>query len=354
MHLVDTRMVNLILSNTALYIYSCRRNIVSLFNIMTLGLSLFFFLPSQSQAAVTLYVLRPTQNHERFIIPVRDTESFNQAFQKYKNLIAANADLNLLISSEQLRQFSTGQVYQLQNDSAAKVLVLANSGNDLEISQNRVQKISEKIAGAAEVYILPIAASISLNQSDKKDFFEKLNSQFSGVIALGGADLDPNMYHEELSMSRNINSTRDKYEIEFLKKWIEFKNGFLFGICRGHQAIAVALGFKLEQHIAEHGQYVWTQHKIKLTGILSRLLGKESVQVNSHHHQAVIYSQNKYVDVAAYAEDGTVEALESKDGRILTTQFHPEFMEEIVSKKIFNFLKQSIVTRNKKMCRRLF
>lgn len=344
-----------------------RRNSVRVSNLMTLFLLLIVCLPNPSKAEIDLYVLRPTSNHERFIIPVQRGESFNSALQNYKNLISANTDLNQLVSTENLRQFSTGQVYQLQNDNVAKVLMLANNGYDLEPSpidvstgRNRVRKIVEKIADSAEVYILPVASAITLNAKDKLDFFEKLNSLFSGVIVLGGADIDPDLYNEKLEMSRNVNSTRDKYEIEFLKKWIEFKKGFLFGICRGHQAIAVALGFKLEQHISDHGDGLWAQHKIQLaktrSGFFSRIMGKgvSAVKVNSYHHQAVRYSQNDYVDVAAYADDGTVEALESIDGRILTTQFHPEFMEEAVSKKIFSFLKRTLISRNKKMCSRLF
>ena len=57
--------------------------------------------------------------------------------------------------------------------------------------------------------------------------------------------------------------------------------------------------------------------------------------VNSYHHQAVVYRSHPDVDLAALSPDNTVEALESRDGRIVSTQFHVEFMEDIVSERIF-------------------
>lgn len=330
--------------------------------LLTIFLLLFAW---ETHAQVELYVLRPTMGHERFIFPVRRAESFSSALQDYKSHIQASRDLSQVVTNEQLLQFSTGQVYKLPNDKKTKMLLLANRGTDLEIASsesrlNRIQQVVEKTKVSVEIYVLPIAAVISLSEADKSDFYRKLNSEFAGVMALGGHDVAPDIYGETLTESRNVNLTRDRFEIEFIKKWISFENGFLIGICRGHQLIAAALGFKLNQHIENHGARHWTTHKIKtvktVSGIFARLFGGENknITVNSLHHQAVIDSPNRFVEVAAYASDGTVEALESKNGRIFTTQFHPEYLNNHISKIIFSYFKKTLFARQQRMCRRLF
>lgn len=322
------------------------------------------FFAGVAHAQVDLYILKPTRGHERFIFPVRQGQSFSSALQEYKRQIAADRDLSQVVSAEQLLQFSTGQVSKLANDKKTKMLLLANKGTDLEIPTsesrlNRIQHVVEKTKGV-DVYVLPIAAVIALNEADKSDFYRKLNSEFAGVMALGGNDVAPEIYSEALTESRNVNLTRDRFEIEFIKKWLSFENGFLIGICRGHQLIAAALGFKLKQNIENHGARHWVTHKIKTvktaSGIFSQLFGGEnkSITVNSLHHQAVIDSPNRFVEVAAFAGDGTVEALESKDGRIFTTQFHPEYMNNYISKIIFSYFKKTLFARQQRMCRRLF
>lgn len=330
--------------------------------LLTLFLLLF---AGVTHAQVELYVLRPTLGHERFIFPVRHGQSFNSALQEYKSLIAADRDLSQVVTNEQLLQLSTGQVSKFPNDKKTKMLLLANKGTDLEIATsesrlNRIQHVVEKTKGSVEIYVLPIAAVITLSEADKSSFYRKLNSEFAGVMALGGNDVAPEIYGEALTESRNVNPTRDRFEIEFIKKWISFEKGFLIGICRGHQLIAAALGFKLNQNIENHGARQWTTHKIKPvkteSGIFARLFGGEtkSITVNSLHHQVVIDSPNRFVEVAAYASDGTVEALESKDGRIFTTQFHPEYMSNYISKIIFSYFKKTLFARQQRMCRRLF
>lgn len=221
-----------------------------------------------------------------------------------------------------------------------------------------MQKFKEKIGQSNDVYILPVAAALGLTKPNRELFYNALTDKFSGVVALGGSDVNPFVYVEENLASREVNLFRDRYEIDFLKHWIKAKKGFLFGVCRGHQMISAALGFKLVQHIENHGDGEWLDHKIKLLptqqNFLRRTVGANEMMVNSYHLQAVAYSPHPDIDLAGVASDQTVEALESKDGRIVSTQFHVEFMEDIFAQKIFSRLNEKFRSHKPGMCARLF
>jgi putative glutamine amidotransferase len=115
----------------------------------------------------------------------------------------------------------------------------------------------------------------------------------------------------------------------------------LFGICRGHQLINVALGGTLLVDVATQvpgalnhrriDQKFEVVHEARLTGgsLLARMAGKRKLGVNSTHHQAV-GRVAKPLRVTARSEDGIVEGMELKREEagllpyLLTVQFHPE------------------------------
>jgi gamma-glutamyl-gamma-aminobutyrate hydrolase PuuD len=170
--------------------------------------------------------------------------------------------------------------------------------------------------------------------------------------------VSPPIYGESAPTREDVNLSRDHFEVSLLKAWISAKKGMLFGVCRGHQLIAAALGFKLKAHIENHGDGTWLTHPIHLIQTtqnrFQKLFGNKSITVNSYHHQAVADYNNPEIEVAARADDGTIEALESKDGLIFTTQFHPEFMKNSISKKFFEMMNSSLFDYHFYQCRRLF
>ena len=70
-----------------------------------------------------------------------------------------------------------------------------------------------------------------------------------------------------------------------------------------------------------------TEHAVRVAPgtHLRRLLGTPALTVNTRHLQAVA-EPGADLRVAAVAEDGVIEALESEDGLFLGVQFHPERM----------------------------
>ncbi|MDE2834004.1 MAG: gamma-glutamyl-gamma-aminobutyrate hydrolase family protein [Bacteroidota bacterium] len=109
----------------------------------------------------------------------------------------------------------------------------------------------------------------------------------------------------------------------------------ILGICYGMQLMNVLAGGTLFADVerqqagaAVHSEKRGaTGHPIRITAEshLNRLLGTQSIEVNSRHLQAV-QIPGKGLTVSARSPDGVIEAIESADGRHIGVQFHPEKM----------------------------
>ena len=113
----------------------------------------------------------------------------------------------------------------------------------------------------------------------------------------------------------------------------------VLAICRGIQELNVALGGSLIQRVhmqagrldhrggagARDVRY-GPKHAIAVTGGLARIVGADSITVNSLHGQAIDRLGQGLV-VEAIAPDGTIEAvaLPSAPGWLLGVQWHPEW-----------------------------
>jgi putative glutamine amidotransferase len=122
----------------------------------------------------------------------------------------------------------------------------------------------------------------------------------------------------------------------------------LFGICRGLQEMNVAFGGSLHPEIRElpgrmnhrmprlesgeihpDTNVVFAdRHDVRLVpgGVFARLLGCETIRVNSLHGQGILEPGERVV-VEGVAEDGTVEAIRIADapGFALGVQWHAEY-----------------------------
>jgi len=113
----------------------------------------------------------------------------------------------------------------------------------------------------------------------------------------------------------------------------------LLAICRGIQELNVAMGGTLHQqahrlegredHRAGSGtldHMFRLKHPVRVTGQLARIVGAETIMVNSLHEQA-IDRVAEGLEVEAVAGDGTVEAVRVREAKALAfgVQFHPEW-----------------------------
>ena len=164
-------------------------------------------------------------------------------------------------------------------------------------------------------------------------------SRLDGILFTGGEDVDPTRYGESvLNGTVSINHHRDT--LEFLYAEAAFRKRLpVLAICRGEQLINVALGGALFQDLPAQkpGEVLHKQNEpgeipthlciVSRNTLLHRIMGADTLRVNSFHHQAVSVPSDK-VSVSAYSEDGVVEAFEMVSGKqwLLAVQFHPEMM----------------------------
>jgi putative glutamine amidotransferase len=192
---------------------------------------------------------------------------------------------------------------------------------EMALGMTYVQAIER--AGAVPVVLPPCVSDL-----------ESLIARLDGVCLSGGPDLDPEAYgarerHAELGPTE---PSLDAFELALARAAIE-RGMPLLGICRGSQALNVACGGTLHQHLPGHRQSepgCTTTHEVEVLRRtrLAGLIGAGAHMVNSFHHQAVD-TLGRGLRVAARAADGTVEAIETRSGGfVIGVQWHAEALAD--------------------------
>lgn len=161
---------------------------------------------------------------------------------------------------------------------------------------------------------------------------EVLLERVDGLLLAGGPDVDPARYGAQAHARTDPPRTgRDAFELA-VQAVAEERGLPLLAVCRGAQALNIARGGTLHQHIAERGadhhgsDGVFSERTVRVdpASRLAGLLGTTEAAASCHHHQAVDSIGRGLVPVA-WASDGTVEALEDPDQPFLVgVQWHPE------------------------------
>jgi putative glutamine amidotransferase len=163
-----------------------------------------------------------------------------------------------------------------------------------------------------------------------------LVGRLDGLVVSGGADVSPERYQEEPHpRTAGWRDDRDLWELELVDA-AGHHGTPLLGICRGMQVMAVAAGGSLHQHVPDvvghetHSpggdSFGPIAVRVAADSLLGALVG-ERLDVRCHHHQAV--REHPSYDAVAWAEDGTLEAMEQRGDRFrLGVQWHPEMTED--------------------------
>jgi putative glutamine amidotransferase len=158
-----------------------------------------------------------------------------------------------------------------------------------------------------------------------------------GVLFSGGSDIDPSEYGREAHpQTTGTRPERDRGELALLRAALD-RDMPVLAVCRGSQVLNVARGGDLVQHLPEvvgdekhkHTPGVFADHDVdvKEGTLLASLVG-DRAPVKSHHHQGFGRLGDGLVE-AAWAEDGTLEALEDPEKRFaLGVLWHPEEGED--------------------------
>jgi putative glutamine amidotransferase len=157
-----------------------------------------------------------------------------------------------------------------------------------------------------------------------------LLNRLQGICLSGGPDLDPAAYgaderHGELGPTE---PSLDAFELSLVKLALMRRMPIL-AICRGSQALNVACGGTLHQHVPGHRQTEMATEathevEIRAHSRLHRMVRTRTLGVNSFHHQAVDQVGDG-LRVVARASDGTIEGIEG-DGFVVGVQWHAETM----------------------------
>ncbi|MGK7346150.1 MAG: gamma-glutamyl-gamma-aminobutyrate hydrolase family protein [Candidatus Nitrospinota bacterium M3_3B_026] len=174
-----------------------------------------------------------------------------------------------------------------------------------------------------------------------------------GLIISGGHfDIDPALYGEAPHPKTGpLKPARTAMEIKIFRAAV--KRGMpVLGICGGAQVMSVAMGGSLYQsipdqlegaipHEAPNPERPCHPARVDEGSLLGKIAGRESLSVNSTHHQGIKRPGRGFV-ACAVAPDGLIEAVEARrpGGFLLGVQWHPEalFETDEVSRRIFRRL----------------
>jgi len=182
--------------------------------------------------------------------------------------------------------------------------------------------------------------------------------QLDGLFLAGGGDIAPRHFGQVRSARLvRVDPPRDQAELLLIHHAMN-SDLPIFGICRGLQALNVALGGTLFQDIAAEIPHALRHNfhpdhppthlghdvLVKDGTHLSSIVGSGRLAVNSFHHQSVAKVAPGLI-VAARAPDGVVEALEAPEKRfVVAVQWHPEHLmfEDVRMKQLLGaFVKET-------------
>ena len=197
------------------------------------------------------------------------------------------------------------------------------------------------LASLPIVYLDAIARSGGLPVAlpNEPDAIGQVLPAISGLLIMGGEDIDPKYYTKEPPSRHNVaySEPRDRTEFNLVRLALR-RNLPILGLCRGAQIINIAQRGSLHQHLLDgvtdfnHCQLLSdhpdepTWHPVEFTpgSHLRQIFGKKTLTVNSDHHQG-INTPGRHLAVTARAPDGVVEGIEgTKWPFVVGIQWHPE------------------------------
>jgi putative glutamine amidotransferase len=207
------------------------------------------------------------------------------------------------------------------------------------VGQRNLSAVAE-VAGA-----LPLMFAGTLDITD----IDALLGAVDGILLTGArANVHPTRFGVEPdSRHEPYDHERDAMALALIEACVS-RGVPLFGICRGFQEMNVAFGGSLHPEIRdlpgrmnhrmprlENGevhpdpQVVFAdRHEVRLVaeGFFAKLLGRETIRVNSLHGQGILEPGERVV-VEGVAEDGTIEAIRiaGAPSFALGVQWHAEY-----------------------------
>jgi putative glutamine amidotransferase len=217
---------------------------------------------------------------------------------------------------------------------------LVNERFNVQVTGQRNLRAVAEVSGA-----LPLMFPALPDVTD----IEALLAAVDGILLTGArANVHPTHFGVEPDPKHEpYDRDRDAVALELVRACVD-RGVPLFGICRGFQEMNVAFGGSLHPEIRElpgrmnhrmprlangevhpDPEVVFAdRHDVKLVsdGVFARLLGCETIRVNSLHGQGIL-EPGKRIVIEGVAEDGTIEAIRIADASCfaLGVQWHAEY-----------------------------
>lgn len=224
---------------------------------------------------------------------------------------------------------------------------ISGSMNDLE---NHIFLLRSYMQSILQAGGIPVLLSPDMDIAAMEACLQPMD----GLLFAGGGDVVPARFGEDpIPQLGETTPVRDAFELALLPMAAARKMPVL-GICRGVQAMNVALGGTLYQDLPSQYQpvegmllahkqekpYETPSHTVQVVpdSLLHRLTAQDTLRVNSMHHQSV-KDVAPSLCVTAHAPDGVVEALEQPNlPFFLGVQWHPERLTDEASLCLFKGL----------------
>ena len=216
--------------------------------------------------------------------------------------------------------------------STAPMIAVTYSSDDLGRS-DLWRLMFQAVAAAGGV---PVALDFVIGEARVESMMRRVD----GLLITGGGDVNPALYGGAVDdpLLRGVNSHRDDKELAALAVATELALPVL-ALCRGAQLVNASRGgllhLDLERdtngilgHAKSEAELVELRHDVFVApdSLLASWLGRAGrVAVNSEHHQGVSRLAGGFAAVA-HADDGLIEAFESRSEKIVCVQWHPEML----------------------------
>jgi putative glutamine amidotransferase len=225
---------------------------------------------------------------------------------------------------------------------APRIAIPEPNSKDREYSERSWPQYAQAIGAAGGVAVM-------VPLSDSPARVAQLVANCEGVLLPGSpADVNPQKYGEDAIADCNPSDSAREAVDELLLQDASNLYKPLLGICYGFQALNVWRGGTLIQHVksaVNHaaGRAAGEAHTIEIDAKsrLRRILGlasRNTLSVNSSHHQAIGVLGDGLVRAAWSPEDGIIEAAEAHGDQFLVgVQWHPEriFQENRAAQGLF-------------------
>ena len=238
-------------------------------------------------------------------------------------------------------------------------------------SRFAVQQVGERNLRA----VVDVAGALPLMFAGTPDItdIDALLEVVDGVLLTGGrANVHPSRFGAEPHPKHEpYDLRRDALALTLVEVCVA-RGVPLLGICRGFQEMNVAFGGSLHPEIRElpgrvnhrmprlatgeihpdHDVVFGDRHDVRLTpgGIFARLLGQETIRVNSLHGQGILEPGERIV-VEGVADDGTIEAIRIADapGFALGVQWHAEYdpQRNPINRALFQAFGEAVAARER-------